>query len=1165
MPASGPRATLGRHLAGLVAALVVVGLVACDPSSLPPGIQVSIDEGERSVRVGGELQLAASVSGGLGIDTGVRWSSGDPDVASVDDEGLVTGVAEGEVAVRATSVVDPRASDSVVITVTPDGVLLPGDPASPAVAATYDYSVPIDRDPSLVSVDEDAPLRPQIHRGEIEIAFDPSATVGEVNALLEDLDARIVDMLPDHPQLIVRIPDPGSLAGLRALVDDVAADPRVDVVLLSEIVEPPITEEPGVSEVRTLVLPDGIGSRLGRIDHHLAIRLHAAWHVRSALAGSSQRPWLVVPDFYGDGRPDTTYYDATFASGEYATGDPHSHGYHVLGIMVGAFDSVLAPGTPDPDEQANDDVTGAVPATLRVRAVDLQAENTSNRNMNRAISRIEHILDGNADARIIVNTSLGNRSSAETYARSWTRKVRGWLDATTVGAGLEHTFLHFTSAGNAERDDDGNIIATWPAVDNSTYTYAALGDMSATFGRDYPNLTNVLVVENRRNSAHGAAGSRPLAGCASDGSIMGGTLSAIGTSVYSFGTTLDSDLGLHDAHAPSNKSGTSMSSPQAAGVAALVWSLAPDLSVPALRDLLLATALDDPGPAVGPCNSAAPQPVVDAYAAVLAAGGQDAWRAILDVDGNGVFDEFDVAAYLAAFADQGATLSYDRFDLSGDGRSGSPSRTERVDLDGDGTYGTVSRSIAGRTVSYDESAVSDHDVLCYHAYSSLYQGSTSARSELLDGVCAHVAVRITTPRDGATISHSGNVSFRAELYTTWPGAPAIDPAPYTITWSYAREDGERAHLGTVEPGDTLNARPVCRDAVVTAEARHRNVARVSRDSVAFTLTSAGPGPWRTQVTLPESNPSYLNVNLSESTLALQGMAWRPTCAGPEVAAPSALRWSIVGDTSFAPVSGASLTVTPALLTVDGSFTERTFQLRREGGPATTHTVIPCTALAFGSLRRCPDPALQNAFEEALSRRFQDYLDAREARQALEAELRGLFDDTLPEPFPLPSSTLNDRLGATLGSFEWEMSFQLFDELFGLTLEADDAGFKANLLDLEVRASDRLGELVPEVLELFLAASEVAQATHTLFLPFEEGGADAWSGFLFATDEALDGADVTVPVEAALNGFLTGYVETYRGGSVGFSFEAANVEMSLDAGAIAGALAAIAVLEPPRIP
>ena len=171
---------------------------------------------------------------------------------------------------------------------------------------------------------------------------------------------------------------------------------------------------------------------------------------------------------------------------------------------------------------------------------------------------------------------------------------------------------------------------------------------------------------------------------------------------------------------------------------------------------------------------------------------------------------------------------------------------------------------------------------------------------------------------------------------------------------------------------------------------------------------------------------------------------------------------------------------------------------------------------------------------------------------------------LPEPFPLPPSALNDRLGTTLGSFEWEMSFQLFNELFDLTLESDDSGFKENLLDLEVRASGQLGDLVPEVLELFLAASEVAQATHTLFLPLEEGGADAWSGFLFASEDTLGRADVTVPVEAALNGFLTGYVETYPGGTAGFVFEAADVEVSLDAGAIAGALAAIAVLEPPPI-
>ncbi len=1173
MPLPIPRRSLWMSSA-LAAALTLV--VACDRGDATPPVRVSIDPGDTTLEVGAELTLTATVTGAHEQGT-LTWSSSDPSVASVervDGAGLVRGEAEGTAEITAQSSLDASASDSVTVSVVPAatavGVLLAGDPDALAVSVTTDLSVPIDRDPDLVSVDEDSPFRERYHRGEIEIGFVVTATVGQVNALLEAFEARIVDMLPDHPQVIVRVPDPGSLQGLRSLAAAIEEDAIVEFVLLSELVEAPDTgpntaladaTRAASAAVGRLVLPGEIGTRLERVDHQLAVRAHAAWHARSAVVGHDDRPWLVVPDFYGDGRPDLTYYDATFASAEFATGDPHSHGYHVLGIMIGTFDHAFTGVTPEDEEQDNDDVTGVVPAGLRVRIVDLRDVNTTPRNMNRTISRIEHILSQNPGANIVVNTSLGNRSSSSTYARSWTRKVRGWSDADTVGAGLEHRFLHFTAAGNVERDDDGNIIDTWPAVDSSTWTYAALGDMSATVGRDYPNLTNIFVVENRRSTEHGAGGSRPLPSCAAEGSIMGGNLSAIGTDVYSFATTVDRDNDVHDVSTPSEKSGTSMASPQAAGVAALVWSLAPDLSVPDLFDLISQTALDDPGGGGSDCNSAAPQPVVDAYAAVLAAGGVDAWRAVLDVNADGVFDEDDIELYLAAFAGQGSELAYDRFDLTGDGRSGSQARTERLDLTGDGQFGTVNRSIAGRTITYDQSALSDHDVLCYHAYTSTYQGSTAPRDELLNELCAGVAVRVVNPQDGDMLWAGDGVFLEAELYTAWPDAPAIDPALYTIHWSYLLEDGERMQLGVSTDGEELEAELVCRDAIVTAEARHRNVPRVSRDSVAFTLLGAQPTPWTPVITEPLSRTSYLNVSLPTNTVTLRGVASRVDCPGIEPADPDDLRWSVQGDGSFATVSGPELTVTTSQLASGGGYEERTFVLRRLHGISTSHRVVPCTSLVFGELRRCPDPALTSAVEDALAKRFQDYYDAQDARAALEAELLGLLDGVVPSPFPFPEPTLTQRLSEELDSFEWEMSFQLFGDLFDLVGQADEPGFSAALLDLEVLASAQLGDLLPEVLELFLAASGVTQAVHTHFQPAEGGGGDGWSTFQFADPASLDDAALSAPVAAALHGFLTGFAETHDGGPGMFSSADYDLETSVEVGVIAAGIAAIDELWP----
>src|SRR5207253_448149 len=87
-----------------------------------------------------------------------------------------------------------------------------------------------------------------------------------------------------------------------------------------------------------------------------------------------------------------------------------------------------------------------------------------------------------------------------------------------------------------------------------------------------------------------------------------------------------------------------------------------------------------------------------------------------------------------AFATANGAVDYSRFDLNGDGSTGGAGK-DRFDLDMDGAYGTASATIEGVPVSYDETGVTDDDVLCYYAYSSLYRGDPAARTSAVGTRC----------------------------------------------------------------------------------------------------------------------------------------------------------------------------------------------------------------------------------------------------------------------------------------------------------------------------------------------------------------------------------------------------------------------------------------------
>ena len=543
----------------------------------------------------------------------------------------------------------PGRSAPVQLTVDRTSGGLEGLPTEPALGAVEDVFAPA----AYVARDE---LSGATVRTQIELVFARDATVGDVNALLRSIDGRIVSQREGVLIAVVRIPDPGSLEALDALLTSLAGSPALraaNPVTMAATAELPAIIDAGTGEVEL-------------VRHQLAVRAHAAWNARAAL-DSVTPPTFVVGDSFGDGAPGELFglsvRDEDYAEGLAANG----HGYHVLGIAATSFD-------PTGGSFFADAVTGMFPGSLEVRAVDQLLGLGSATIQDRLLEEVE-----DATGNVVVNTSL--QTACETPADAaryctdegardrglaWLERVRG----TNPAHNFEGKFLQVTAAGNraAGVDPEDASIGGWDAASAALYPIFVGGGTSPVVR--VPNLTNTLVVENLASSA-----AEPFApACRSSSSETGGTIAAIGESVHSFvSPTTTGSL-----------SGTSMATPQVAGLAAYVWALRPSLTPAELIALLLRTGTAaDSG-----CDST--PPIVDAYAALLAADegnpARPVRRAILDAaddagqpGGNGRVDESDLALHFDKLRSGAGAIDYGRHDLNGDGRTGAePGRRARL-------------------------------------------------------------------------------------------------------------------------------------------------------------------------------------------------------------------------------------------------------------------------------------------------------------------------------------------------------------------------------------------------------------------------------------------------------------------------------------------------------
>lgn len=615
------------------------------------------------------------------------------------------------------------------------GILLGGAPTDPALGVTADYAASIGVDDTRVSIDASGR---EVARTQIEIAFRPNATVSQVNAALTAINGRIVSMVRGVLIFLVEIPDPGSVAALDAVIAAVRAMPGVREVIAQHF-------------LATDALPPNYSpssSHLDKIDHLLAVRQHAALNTVSLLdqAPAGARPTVVIADNFGGGSPGAPF-DVTDVPGDFVSGRLDRHGYHVLGIITATQGgSVTDTGL----------ATGLLPGRTAVRIVDQRRRTAVGDVENRLIAMIRQV-PGN----VVVNTSLGftcgtaaqaaancTAANAASEAARWLEKVRGTATRGVAGSGLESRFVHATSAGNT--DASGRDSST-----SSAFAAAALRtDIALSDGVTLPPAINTLVVEDHE-TVPGTVVSR---GCLSAGSkrvaprslaTALANVSAVGTNVWSM-TNASSTAG--------SLSGTSMASPQAAALAAWVWTLKPSLTSTQVRAIVAETAVD----VSAGCGADDPARSIDVYAAVLGTdtslGDAPVRRALLDVASpgaastpDGLFADDDLARFAQAFAAASGTPDYSRFDLNGDGFTGAGQLTT-VDLDFDRLLQSVTYIAGGAQRQVNERLVSDVDVLCFYAYSPLYTGTPSGRTTLVGQACGETAGPLRFPHGSRQVN-----------------------------------------------------------------------------------------------------------------------------------------------------------------------------------------------------------------------------------------------------------------------------------------------------------------------------------------------------------------------------------------------------------------------------
>ena len=587
----------------------------------------------------------------------------------------------------------------------PGGTLLDGGASDDARAAVKSVA-PTPSDPADVTSDGRLSNR-------LDAIIANDATVGEVNTAMQSHNVNIVAMVDGLPFVTLKTERLDETAAATLAKDLVATGAFSYAGPAWQAAVSPI-EVPAAVAGPDRIYPEGGEDE---IPHLKAMYFPSAWNVEGLAAANAKRIPVLVPDHYVTNL-DHAEIDAHHIAG---WGDltplagnaiyPGNHGFAVSGVIGANFDDTPVTGTnPHPND-----------------LLEIVSLKTGGLSWFDIINMMAwHV--GTSGERFVVNTSIGwndpfflSHSGIDRMAQ-----ILAWRMAT---ANHYHKFVHVASAGSYNGDAQLNSIFTAthyyddlrPIVEADPGATQADRDLAEVLWQDvsenYPLATalqnNVIVV-----------GSSDETGAPSGFTNSPYHVRAVGERVAAPCQKQDpgytNDNGYCDG-AVAHYSGTSMAAPQIAGLAAYMMNLRPEVDPLVIRSKIISKFDESRG-------------TVDAFAAVLSLdnGLDDASvrRALLDVTGtppittpNGRFDEYDIEEILDNFS---RTL-HSRYDINGDAAG----QRSPFDLDADGSYSVVPVGPVGTINTVDENRVGEADMLCYYAYSPLYQGTIDGRQDQL--------------------------------------------------------------------------------------------------------------------------------------------------------------------------------------------------------------------------------------------------------------------------------------------------------------------------------------------------------------------------------------------------------------------------------------------------
>jgi hypothetical protein len=610
----------------------------------------------------------------------------------------------------------------------------------------------------------------------LDLFIRSDATVAQVNSALDQTGARIVSMTKGGGAVTVGIPRQAGFSELQAFADQLMMLPGIALA------------SPGLQSVPNLL---HASNDVTAARHLVPARFPAAWNA-STLLSNCQRVPLVIQDLF---HSKPAGFDALFPAFPGAglaapTGDPREdeHGYHMAAVAAAPLGLSASPGTNPFTNCLDVRPIQKNGTTLREELQQLgdAVPTTGKSVVSYSMSLPAACRDRNATGQQVLVPCTPDLV-ANNILRPLNRAYLAleWKKLTST------KWPNFLIANSASNERDGGLsgVDQYPglgrAANVSAMAVAAKADPLFGFAVDHSQWTPAEAFLDQGFSSLVASdvqinqlradvqAAQQETTVADNVVIVGGltTLSADPRLVSPGDDTLDEasfSNSLPDVKAVAENvagvcqtspcatgTGNSRAAPQVAGLAAYMLALSSDLrQQPAsmTRRAIIANAR----------GNAQTTGVLDAYAAVLSLDpvstpDSNSWhvrRSILDVNTGGAsagrFDENDVAEFLSVLLAVDASgnpvdpnaADFSRYDLNGDGFTGG-AFPERFDLDrigstrfGASVYQQLNKTIEGVVRTFDEDAVTDLEILCFYAYSPLYQGDSEQRRQLLSNLPA---------------------------------------------------------------------------------------------------------------------------------------------------------------------------------------------------------------------------------------------------------------------------------------------------------------------------------------------------------------------------------------------------------------------------------------------